>query len=139
MLPRSIDVVLEEDLVGKTKPGDRMRVYGVLKCLKSEGTKYTGIMKSVLVATSLSSIISEIDTTELSGSDITNIRKLSEKKDLMDIFVNSIAPSIYGHQNIKKALLFQLLSGTEKTVGAGTHLRGDINVMMIGDPSTAKS
>lgn len=57
----------------------------------------------------------------------------------MDIFINSIAPSIYGHPQIKKGLLFQLLGGTEKTVGTGTHLRGDINIMMIGDPSTAKS
>ena len=59
LLPRSIDVVLEEDLVGKVKPGDRMRIYGVFKCLKNENTKYSGIMRSVLVATSLSPIALE--------------------------------------------------------------------------------
>lgn len=90
-------MILEEDLVGKVKPGDRIRVYGVYKCLRGETTKYTGIMRSLLVATSLSSIADEIESTELSGADIQNIKKLSEKKDLMDIFINSIAPSIYGH------------------------------------------
>jgi len=62
--------VLEEDLVGKVKPGDRMRIYGVFKCLKSENTKYSGIMRSVLVATNLSPIAMEQENNELSGADI---------------------------------------------------------------------
>ncbi|EAR92593.1 DNA replication licensing factor MCM4 (macronuclear) [Tetrahymena thermophila SB210] len=139
LLPRSIDVVLEEDLVGSVKPGDRVRIYGVYKCIKSEQTKSTGIMRSVLVCTSIGQLSQENDDVQLTTEDLQYIKKISKRKDLVDIFVNSIAPSIYGHQQIKKALLLQLLGGTEKTVGQGTHLRGDINIMMIGDPSTAKS
>jgi DNA replication licensing factor MCM3 len=53
---------------------------------------------------------------------------------------SSIAPSIYGHPEIKKAILLMLVSGLEKEVGYNnTHLRGDINLLFIGDPSTAKS
>ena len=67
------------------------------------------------------------------------IKKFAKSKDPFSKIAHSMAPSIHGHEYTKKALLSMLLGGTEKILKNGSRLRGDINVMLIGDPSTAKS
>lgn len=153
-LPRSIDVILDDDLVDKTKPGDRLNVVGVYKSLGAGGLtggsnnndKGNGALsgfRTVIIGNTVyplharSTGVSAIES--LSDNDIRNINKLSMRKDIFETLSQSLAPSIYGHEQIKKAILLMLMGGVEKNLANGSHLRGDINILMVGDPSTAKS
>ena len=111
----------------------------MFKCIGSTGTTNQATFKTILIATNIQSITSDIDMPKITGEDIRHIKELSNKPNCLDILANSLAPSIYGHEYIKKALVLQLLGGVEKNLENGTHLRGDINILLIGDPSTAKS
>ena len=138
-LPRSVEVILEGDLVDKVKPGDRIQVNGVFKTISTMATNTSGGVKTVLIGTNVQELNNDIQQNEFTGEDLKRIRELSKQRNVFDVLANSIAPGIYGHQDIKRALILQLLGGNETNLEDGTHLRGDINILMIGDPSTAKS
>ena len=138
-LPRSVEVILEGDLVDKVKPGDRIQVNGVFKTISTMATNTSGGVKTVLIGTNIQELNNDIQQNEFTGEDLKRIRELSKQRNVFDVLANSIAPGIYGHQDIKRALVLQLLGGNETNLEDGTHLRGDINILMIGDPSTAKS
>jgi len=74
-----------------------------------------------------------------SNINYNNIMKITKEKDAFSIIAKSIAPGIFGLDNIKEAILSLLLSGSSKNLPGGMHLRGDINMLLMGDPSTAKS
>ncbi|KAM1008264.1 hypothetical protein PS1_004681 [Malus domestica] len=139
-LPRTVDVIVEDDLVDSCKPGDRVAIVGIYKALpgKSKGS-VNGVFRTVLIANNVSLLNKEANAPIYSPDDIKNIKKIAERSDTFDLLGNSIAPSIYGHSWIKKAVILLMLGGMEKNLKNGTHLRGDINMMMVGDPSVAKS
>lgn len=137
-LSRSMEIVLQEDLVDLTKPGDRIQVNGVLRPLGSSQTNTIGIFRTVVIATSLKKVNTRFNS-HFTPKDISKIRRLSEREDVFEILARSFAPSIYGHDLIKKAAILQLFGGVEKNLNTGTRLRGDINLLLIGDPGTAKS
>ncbi|GJD08980.1 DNA replication licensing factor MCM3 homolog 1 [Galdieria sulphuraria] len=140
-LPRSIEIVAEDDLVDLCKPGDRIHIAGVYRAIPGAGqrTGGSGVFRSIVVANDILQVNEDASKPQLSESDLYLIHQVASSEGHFDILARSIAPSIYGHDQVKKALLLQLLGGSEKNLDNGTHLRGDINILLVGDPSTAKS
>jgi len=140
-LPRSIECVLQGDIVDVTRPGDRVYVVGILQA-KQEFTS-----KGFRLATFSTGIdanyieISEKGTEEIqiSPEDERAIKELSKDPLLYQKIFSSIAPSIYGYEEIKEAIAYQLVGGVTKVMPDGIKIRGDINILLVGDPGTAKS
>lgn len=142
-LPRGVDVIMDDDLVDRVKPGDRIQLVGIFRSLGNRASNGSSTFKTLILANNVILLSSKsgggIAQATITDTDVRNINKISKKKNLLDLLSQSLAPSIYGHDHIKKAILLMLLGGMEKNLDNGTHLRGDINILMVGDPSTAKS
>lgn len=143
-LPRGVEVILDDDLVDRAKPGDRIQLVGIYRTLGNRNAgSGSSTFRTVIMANNIIQLSSKsgggIAQATITDTDIRNINKIAKKKNVFDLLSQSLAPSIYGHDYIKKAILLMLLGGVEKNLENGTHLRGDINILMVGDPSTAKS
>uniref|UniRef100_A0A336KIG4 DNA replication licensing factor MCM3 n=1 Tax=Culicoides sonorensis TaxID=179676 RepID=A0A336KIG4_CULSO len=138
-LPRSVDVICDDDLVDKCKPGDRVQIVGNYRCLPGKQGGYTtGVFRTVLIANNVATLGKETSLS-VTREEINMCKKLAKNNDIFDVLSKSLAPSIHGHEFVKKAILLLLLGGIEKNLPNGTRLRGDINILLIGDPSVAKS
>eukprot|EP01059_Diplonema_ambulator_P008028 TRINITY_DN17554_c0_g1_i1.p1 TRINITY_DN17554_c0_g1~~TRINITY_DN17554_c0_g1_i1.p1 ORF type:complete len:782 (+),score=129.44 TRINITY_DN17554_c0_g1_i1:54-2348(+) len=157
-LPRHIEVQVERGLVSMVNPGQRIIVVGINSIfrdsVKDKGRKAVGIRRRYLKGVGLmvasptgqhASVNTNHSTVKPGGVMLWNakqekeFKELAKTKDLHKILADSLAPSIYGHDDIKKACVCQLFGGTRKQLADGGKLRGDMNVLLIGDPSTAKS
>jgi DNA replication licensing factor MCM3 len=143
-LPRSVDVILDDDLVDRVKPGDRIQLVGIYRSLGNRNAGAgSSTFRTLILANNVVLLSSKsgggIAQVSITDTDIRNINKISKNRRVFELLSQSLAPSIYGHDYIKKAILLLLLGGQEKNLENGTHLRGDINILMVGDPSTAKS
>jgi len=138
-IPRSVEVICEGDLADKAKPGDRVQVIGVYKSFPKQETDFTrGQWPARLIATSITAIKEMVESPFLLD-DVRAINQIAGRDDAFELLGRSLAPSICGHNLVKKGLLLQMIGGTERNLPNGTHLRGDINILMIGDPSCGKS
>lgn len=143
-LPRSVDVIMDDDLVDQVKPGDRVQLVGIYRSLGNRNAGAgSSTFRTLILANNVILLSSKsgggIAQVSITDTDIRNINKVAKNKRVFEMLSQSLAPSIYGHDYIKKAILLLLLGGQEKNLANGTHLRGDINILMVGDPSTAKS
>ncbi len=143
--PRRINVFLKEDLVDPrmerhTTPGSRIKVFGVLK--EVPVPLQTGISTRFDIALEANNVIpleESFEELDISDEDIKEILELSANPDIFKRLAESIAPSIYGFEKIKEAILLQLFSGIKKTKSDGGKTRGDIHILLVGDPGVAKS
>lgn len=145
-LPRHILISADRYLANRVVPGSRCTVMGVYSIYQSKGSKSSNggavaIRNPYLKACG---ITSDTDHTARGNLQFTDAEEqefleLSRDPDLYEKFAQCIAPSIYGNADIKKAITLLLMGGSKKVLPDGMRLRGDINVLLLGDPGTAKS
>ncbi|MCD4704343.1 MAG: minichromosome maintenance protein MCM [Methanosarcinaceae archaeon] len=138
--PQGIDVDAENDLAGIVKPGDRLIINGVLRShqrtLRDGKSPFYDL---VLHCNSIEYVEQEYDELVITPEDEEKILALSKDPHIYDNMIKSIAPSIYGYEDIKEALALQLFSGVAKHLPDGSRVRGDIHMLLVGDPGIAKS
>jgi replicative DNA helicase Mcm len=143
--PSDLIVYLKEDLVTpkmqfKTDPGNRIKVTGILRQLprKVKGS-ISKQMEIYLDAIHVESVETEWEEIEITEEDEKKIIELAKDPQIYDKLVASIAPTIYGLEDIKLAIVLQLFGGEEHIHKDKSRVRGEIHILLIGDPSTAKS
>ena len=141
-MPRSVLMAVERGLVEKSPPGTRISVLAIASLFSAGGGKGGGSVKTVyLRVIGLQRESGTSDHVKFTPQEEEAFRLLAQRSDVYDILSRSIAPAISGDytKDIKKALTCQLFSGSRKKLPDGMRLRGDINVLLLGDPSMAKS
>lgn len=138
-LPRSIHVDLKDDLVDVARPGDRITLTGFIKLLPRYGRGGELRTFDINIDASFCEVSGrESELLELSQEDEEEILEIAKDPFVHQKLLNSIAPSIYGNDYIKESVLYLLIGGVEKDF-EDVKIRGDINVLLVGDPGTAKS
>ncbi len=144
--PRRMPVFLKEDLVEpgmeeKTTPGSKVRVLGILKEVPvplQSGSISTRFDLAV-EANNLIPLESTYEDFEIDEEDERQIQELAADPKLFNKLKGSIAPSIWGYDEIKESLVLQMFGGVRKVSSDGTTSRGDIHLFLMGDPGVAKS
>ncbi len=144
--PKRLSVFLKEDLVEpkmekKTTPGSKINVIGIIKEIPIPLRTGAQSVRYDLVAEAnfIEPIEQSYEDIEISKEDEDEIIKLAKDPNIYEKLTKSIASSIYGHEDVKEALVLQLMGGVRKLREDGTKTRGDMHVLLVGDPGAAKS
>ncbi|TMW61791.1 hypothetical protein Poli38472_010854 [Pythium oligandrum] len=140
-VPRSKDVILVGDLIDKARPGDEVAITGIYTNTPDPTLNLRDgfpVFRTVIEANHVERRADVLGSKILTAEDKKTILKLAKNPNIGQILINSIAPSIYGHQQVKTALALCLFGGKPKFI-KNSRVRGDINVLLVGDPGTAKS
>ncbi|KAF2671180.1 minichromosome maintenance protein 2 [Microthyrium microscopicum] len=141
-LPRHREVILLWDLIDSCKPGEEIEVTGVYRNnYDAQLNNKNGfpVFATILEANYVVKSHDQLAGFRITEEDERQIRRLARDPKIVEKIVASIAPSIYGHNDIKTAVALSLFGGVGKSAPGGHIIRGDINVLLLGDPGTAKS
>ena len=144
--PKRLNIFLYRDLVApmtdrRTNPGSKIAVTGYLKEVPvtlstgGQSTRFDLVLESNFVEP----VEEDYSQINISPEEEQAIKELSQDPDVLNKLVGSLAPSIYGHDKIKEAMMLQLLGGVKKTRSDGVITRGDLHVLLVGDPGAGKS
>ena len=138
--PQRLTLYLEDDLTGRITPGERVIMNGVLRSIQKgrPGAKST-LFDIFMDVNSVEKEQVEFEEIEVTEEDARLIRETGASPDIFRMITASIAPSMYGMYVEKEALALQLFSGVPKVMPDGRRIRGDIHVLMVGDPGIGKS
>jgi len=149
-LPHYIDVTIRQDLVDNARPGDRIILTGIVRVEQESIAGITrghsGLYRLRIEGNNIeflggrgSKTSRKIQREEVSPEDEKMIKTLSESPNVYQRLIDSFAPHIQGQSLIKEAILLLIVGSTQRLLGDGSKIRGDINVFLVGDPGTAKS
>ncbi|KAG0706135.1 MCM-domain-containing protein [Suillus ampliporus] len=141
-LPRHREVILLWDLIDMAKPGEEIEVTGIYRnnfdaSLNSKNG--FPVFSTIIEANHINKKEDLFAAFRLTEEDEKEMRALARDERIRKRIVKSIAPSIYGHEDIKTAIALSLFGGVTKDINRKHRIRGDINVLLLGDPGTAKS
>lgn len=141
-IPRQLTVHCHGALVRQINPGDVIDLAGIF--LPTPYTGFKALRAGLLTDTYLEAQHvhqhkKAYDDIVLAPRTLQRMNELERTGQLYEMLARSIAPEIFGHIDVKKALLLQLIGGVTKEMGDGMRIRGDINICLMGDPGVAKS
>ncbi len=138
--PERLTIHLRDDLVHEVVPGDRIRMNGILTTqARRQGNMKRTEFNKLLMGVSIEVQQHDFEEIELTPEDEVIIRDLSKDPRVYERFRASFAPTIHGHDAEKDALILALFGGVAKHYKDGSRTRGDIHVLLVGDPGVAKS
>ncbi|MGX8694198.1 MAG: minichromosome maintenance protein MCM, partial [Methanobrevibacter sp.] len=134
--PKQMLMILEDDLVDELNPGDKVRITGTLRTFREERS---GKFKNYIYVNHIEPLEQEFEELQLSEEDEEKIIELSKDPNIYEKIIRSTAPSIKGYREVKEAIALQLFGGSAKQLEDETKLRGDIHILIVGDPGIGKS
>lgn len=138
--PQRLTAYVEDDLTGLINPGARVVLNGVLRSAQRGRPGARSTLFDIFVdINSIELEQVEFEEIEITPEDVRRIKSEAQNPDIFTNIINSIAPSIYGLEAEKEALALQLFGGLPKLMPDGRRIRGDIHILLVGDPGTAKS